>query len=183
MHMVLVLGLRRLVIRLQVFVLHLKEILHQNHFPIPDEAVYTGLKHVDWQGRLQVLQDDPMVVVDVAHNIQGISTTMKAIKEIFPARKIYCVLGVLGDKKYKDMIDHLNQYVDYYITVTPNNERALPASTLADSIKTTHKPVLIGETIVEGLKIALALAQEHDLICVLGSHFIVGEIIKHYKKP
>jgi len=157
------------------------EILRKTDYPIDRKTVYSGLKNVNWKGRLQILQKKPTVIVDVAHNLQGINTAIKEIINHFSNKKIYCVFGVLGDKKYQDMLDSLNPFIDSYITVTPDNERALPAEELAENIKKNQKTVFVGQTISDGLQKALNLAEPNDLICVLGSHFIVGEILSNYK--
>ena len=157
------------------------EILRKTDFPIDKKAVYSGLQNVNWRGRMQIVQKGPIVIVDVAHNLQGIHTTIREITKIFSYKNMYCVFGVLGDKKYQDMLDCLNPFIHCYVAVTPDNERALPAEELAEKIKQKHKYVLVGKTITDGLLKALNLADKNDLICVLGSHFIVGEILVHYK--
>ena len=158
------------------------EELNRNNFNIDKSAVYSGLKNVNWPGRLQILQNDPVLVVDVAHNIQGISSTISAITQIFSYQKMICVMGLLADKKTSEIINILNPYVDLYVAVTPDNERALTAQELAKRIEQTGKRVKIGQTIGEGLELALDFAKNKDLVCVLGSHFVIGEILKIYKK-
>lgn len=158
------------------------EELNRNNFDVDKNAVYSGLKNVNWPGRLQVLQNDPVLVVDVAHNIQGISSTISAITQIFSYQKMICVLGLLADKKTSEIINILNPYVDLFVAVTPDNERALPAQELAKRIEQTGKRVKIGQTIGEGLELAMDFAKNKDLVCVLGSHFVIGEILNIYKK-
>ena len=158
------------------------EELNKNNFNIDQSAVYSGLNNVNWQGRLQVLQNYPVLVVDVAHNIQGISSTISAITQIFSYQKLICVFGILADKKTSEMINILKPHVDLFVSVTPDNERALPAEELAKRIKQTGKPVKVGQTIREGHGLALDFAKNKDLVCVLGSHFVIGEILNIYKK-
>ena len=93
-----------------------------------------------------------------------------------------CVFGVLADKNVEKMINILDQFVDSYVTVTPKDERGLDANLLADRLKNLKKPVLVGESIINGYEKALQTADQNDLICVIGSHFVVGEVLKAHKK-
>ncbi|HDL19039.1 MAG TPA: bifunctional folylpolyglutamate synthase/dihydrofolate synthase [Bacteroidetes bacterium] len=159
------------------------ETLHDNILPVKRKAVYAGLERVKWNGRMQVLQEKPTVVVDVAHNDQGISVTIKEVDRIFLHQKLFCVFGVLKDKDFSKMLRTMNPFVDFYIAVTPNDERALPAGELREQIAKMGKRVVAGNSIIDGLKKAQRLAGPEDLICIIGSHFVAGEVINYYKNP
>lgn len=159
------------------------ETLHETILPTKKQAVYAGLEKVKWSGRMQVLQEKPTVVVDVAHNDQGVSVTIKEVDRIFLHRKLICVFGVLREKNYNKMLRTMNPYVDFYVAVTPNDERALPAEKLREQIANMGKNVVAGNSIIDGLKKAHKLAGLDDLICIIGSHFVAGEIINYYKNP
>ena len=77
----------------------------------------------------------------------------------------------------------MNPYVDFYVAVTPNDERALPAEKLREQIANMGKKVIAGDSIIDGLNKAHKLAGPDDLICILGSHFVAGEILNYYKNP
>jgi len=157
------------------------EVLRQMDYSIQDQALFSGFSEVDWPGRMQILQTRPTLIVDAAHNPNSIQTTLTEIKRIFFYRKMICVFGVLADKDFSKMIEIMNCFVDRYVAVTPLNERGLPAAVLAEKIAQTGKEVTIGTSILAGVEQAQAFAGAEDLICVIGSHFIIGEVLKSYK--
>lgn len=145
-----------------------------------DPAIPRGLVTVHWPGRLHLIHKNPIVIADVGHNFHGISHMIAEIKAILPNRKITCIFGVIASKNYPDMIACLNTYVDEYIAVTPIDERALPAMELAESIRNTGKKATVLDTPLKALQNAIQDSKSHDVICILGSHFNLEEILKKY---
>ena len=149
--------------------------------PFQLHAIPNGLQSVQWPGRLQVLQNNPIVIADVGHNFHGVTHTIAEINSIFPNRKITCIFGVLAAKNYHDMIECLNTYVDLYIAVTPKDERALTAEKLAKAIRRSGKKVIVMDSPQGALQNAIQICEPQDIICILGSHFNLEEILKNHK--
>ena len=156
------------------------EILGSKGFPYKSTAISDGLESVYWPGRLQVLQQNPTVIVDVGHNLHGITHVISEINSILPNRKINCIFGVLAGKNYHAMIECLNNYVDQYIAITPDDERALPEKELAKVIKSYGKDVTEVISPLDALQKAKHNTEDEEVICVLGSHFNLKEILKYY---
>lgn len=85
----------------------LKELRH--HFEISDEAIRTGMKRAFWKGRFEVVSSDPMIILDGAHNIEGVQSLVKTIKESLQGRRCIFMTSILKDKDYEEMFAELSQ--------------------------------------------------------------------------
>jgi dihydrofolate synthase/folylpolyglutamate synthase len=158
------------------------EILADRGFPVGEEAVKQGLQKTRWEGRIDIIQLYPMVIIDGGHNPAGISALCRVLKEDFSYKRLILIFGVLGDKDYALMLKKLASLADIIIITRPKTERAVPAEKLVRITDLHGKHVEIVEQVVPALKRALALADRDDLICATGSLYLVGEIKEVYAK-
>jgi dihydrofolate synthase/folylpolyglutamate synthase len=121
------------------------------------------------------------VIADVAHNLHGISHAIDEISNLFPRKRITCVFGVLADKDYLAMIELLNEYVDDYVAVSPDQHRALSAVELTKAIHASGKNAIAAESVLDGLETAITNSNSDDVVCILGSHYNLENVLKHYK--
>jgi dihydrofolate synthase / folylpolyglutamate synthase len=145
---------------------------------IPKLHILEGLETVKWPGRLEFVE--PRLLIDVAHNPAG---TLQLVTELEQMKKekhfahIICVVGILGDKDWKAMLDELVRVVDVFILTKPNSPRAADPLSLERYLE---KQFAIEPTIVENVKMALEKAKrdatKEDLIVVTGSFYTVGGI-------
>jgi len=174
---------------------------------IPIRAIRTGFALAHWPGRLQAVHHAPLVLMDVAHNPDGCRQLKKAIREFFPRRKVSFVLGCQEDKEYGAMIRHLAPVAErFYLTraswkgaAKPKDlarvvkNRGLPCRTYSRvgqalraaigsagrprSVKVSGKKLTKGnlEELFEGLE---AIAPGEKIVCVTGSHYVVGEAME-----
>ena len=156
------------------------EQLDNSRFEIPLSAVYEGLRKVHWPGRMQLLRKSPFVVADVAHNPQSAHTVSHEMKRLFPHKRFIMVFGVLRDKNYPRMIELMNSHVDRYVAVSPRSERALPAEELAEAIQSSGKEAVWAPTIRQGIERALDQAGPNDLVGIVGSHFIMEDVLNYF---
>ncbi len=145
-------------------------------FEVNDNAVFTGIRDVRWEGRLEILQRAPMVLVDGAHNAGGATVLSKALREKFVYRKLILVFGVLKDKDYKTMLKKLVPLADLLIVTGPDTVRTLPPETIMGAARSYQKQIETVGNSCEALKRAFSMADPDDLICVTGSLYLVGEI-------
>ena len=68
------------------------------------DDIKEAVKKVQWKGRLEVMKNNPLVVIDGAHNIQGIKTLNENVHKYFTYKNIYLLLGILADKQVEDMV-------------------------------------------------------------------------------
>jgi len=154
------------------------EILESRGLNIGGEIVKKGLKDVRWEGRLEILNENPTLVVDGAHNPGGISALCRSLAVDFRYDKLILLFGVLNDKDYKAMLRKLSPRADKIILTRPGGERALPAEKLLPFVGKYNDSVEVIENSEKALVRAFALADKNDLICVAGSLYLVGEIKK-----
>ncbi|HVO66459.1 MAG TPA: folylpolyglutamate synthase/dihydrofolate synthase family protein [Syntrophales bacterium] len=145
-------------------------------FEVSDAAVFGGIRDVQWEGRLEILQQKPTVLVDGAHNADGATVLSKALKEEFVYRKLILIFGVLNDKDYKTMLKKLVPLAEHLIITKPDTVRTMPPEVIMKAAKSYRKRIEVVENSHEALKRALSLADPCDLICITGSLYLVGEI-------
>jgi len=154
------------------------ELLAARGLVISDEAVSRGMKSTQWEGRLEVLQSAPLVVLDGGHNAAGITVLTRALKQDFTYRRLILVFGVLRDKNYQQMLKKLAPLAQKIIITRPDSERAVPP----DEVRIWAKPYCDQVEVVEepgqALNSALAAADREDLVCVAGSLYLIGAIKK-----
>ncbi|MCX5833639.1 MAG: bifunctional folylpolyglutamate synthase/dihydrofolate synthase [Deltaproteobacteria bacterium] len=162
------------------------ELLGRRGLCVDDRSIREGLARCRWEGRLEVLQERPMVVVDGAHNPAGASVLREALEENFSFRRLILVFGVLADKDYRKMLGRLVPVADHIILTKPREERALPPDITARWLRTTGRRAEVIEDSSKALERALRLAGKNDLVCITGSLYLVGETRARFtgsKKP
>ena len=91
---------------------------------IKQENILNALKEVKWIGRLEVMKNKPLVVIDGAHNIDGITKLKENVEQYFKYNKMILILGILADKEVEKMVETIVPLADKVIAVTPNSYRA-----------------------------------------------------------
>lgn len=160
-------------------VLQSVKILQNSGFKISKNQLKKGLlnvvKNTGLQGRWQILQTQPKIVCDTAHNKEGLTYIIQQLQsETFD--KLHIVFGVVSDKDLSSIISLLPKSAIYYFC-KPNVQRGLDAKELRN---TFAKNQLIGESFTsvdEALNKAKLNAKKEDIIYVGGSTFVVAEII------
>ncbi len=157
------------------------ERLRARGWNIPDSAVRAGLTKAHWPGRLELLRQEPAVIVDGAHNPQGIQALMEAMEALFPGKKLRLVVGVLADKDYHAGIAIAEGQAEKFYAVSPPSYRALEAEALAEEIRQKGSvPVSAYDSIPEAIEAALAEAGRDDVICIFGSLYQVGDVRRYF---
>jgi dihydrofolate synthase/folylpolyglutamate synthase len=154
-------------------------IRHLKGFQISEKNILEGLLHVvkntNLKGRWQLLQENPKVICDTAHNKEGLTLVIKQLKKE-KYTKLHIVLGFVSDKKLEDVLSLFPKEATYYFC-KPNIPRGLNEAILLE--KAFHFG-LFGATylsVQKAFKEALNNANQGDVIYVGGSTFVVAEII------
>jgi dihydrofolate synthase/folylpolyglutamate synthase len=148
-------------------------------FTVSEKNISEGLLHVvkntNLKGRWQVLQENPKVICDTAHNKEGLSIVLNQLKKE-QYKKLHIVLGVVLDKNLAAILPMFPKEANYYFC-KPNIPRGLSEAILQEKALNFD---LIGEkysSVKEAFKSALLNANQEDTIYVGGSTFVVAEII------
>ncbi|MEO6723393.1 MAG: folylpolyglutamate synthase/dihydrofolate synthase family protein [Ferruginibacter sp.] len=157
------------------------EVLKTQGFIIGEEdkkqALQSVKKLTGLHGRWEVLAENPTIILDVAHNVDGMKQVLREVNtnENTPHNKIHFILGMVKDKEADKVLALLPKNANYYFT-NAHIPRALPAAELQ---KKANEFGLTGRCISdvnEAIGIAKQQAREDDLIIVCGSVFLVGEV-------
>lgn len=145
---------------------------------ISEEHIRQGLIKTRWSGRLTKVYDEPIMLVDGAHNVQAWTMLKKTVNKYFTNRRIIYIIGVLEDKEYTKLVDILADTMSYVITVTPDSKRALDKDVLAALIKERgicH--VYTADTSDEAVELAIRAADASDVILVCGSLSFISDYL------
>jgi dihydrofolate synthase/folylpolyglutamate synthase len=158
------------------------EVLASLGFDISAEDIAQGLAEVEWPGRFQILNHQPLVVVDGAHNVASMGRLAENIKAYFNYEQIFLIFGVACDKDIGGIVRELTQLSPRVIVTRSSSPRAAsPAALAAEFSKWGINPK-IADTVAEALSLALAMASKNDLVCVAGSLFVVAEALDYAAK-
>ena len=152
------------------------DVLRQRGWHIPEDAVRQGLAAVTWPGRFQMVRRHPTVILDGGHNPQCMEALAGAIREYLPGQSVTVLTGVLGDKDFAQMYDHIAPLAARFIAITPDNPRALPAPQLAAHLNRYGKPVTVCRTIPDGVAQLLAQTPPDGAAVCCGSLYLLGDV-------
>ena len=143
-----------------------------------ESAVRQGLATTVWPGRLEVFSRSPLVLVDGAHNTDGIMALRQALGDILGQRKLRLVLGILGDKAVDEILSLIVPLATAGLIVTkPDNPRAADPQQVATLAANYANGVTITvkENIADAVFAALASLGEDEAVCVSGSLYTISE--------
>ncbi|NIQ02514.1 MAG: hypothetical protein GWM98_20835, partial [Nitrospinaceae bacterium] len=142
---------------------------------VTEASIREGLESTRWEGRLEVVHERPWVLLDAAHNPDGVRKLTQALGDHFPYDRCLCVLGIMRNKPIDRMLEIFAEEVDHFILVRPRQGRSEDPLQLRERLMRYPKPVDVLESVFQGLERAKSLAREKDLICISGSLFTVAE--------
>ena len=150
------------------------------------ESIVKSIATVRWNGRLEIMSNSPYVVIDGAHNIQGITQLNKNINKYFEYKDMYLILGILADKDVEHMVKVITPKAKKVFTVTPNSMRAETAEELMNEVKKYNESCEAYNDYKNAFEDALKLCKKDDLLLISGSLYMIGEmrgiIKKHFSK-
>jgi len=153
------------------------EILQEKGVFIPDESILDGVEKASFSGRMEIVQNDPIILIDGAHNIEGFKVLTETLKNDFRYDKLILIVGILSDKKISEMAGIITPIVDVVVATKSKNKRACNPSKLKQIIyeRGYTKEIDVKEKISDAIEYAKSIADKDDLICITGSLFTVGE--------
>ena len=160
-------------------VLKALEILGKNAYNFELEHIYKGLekvvKNTGLKGRWQILENNPLIVCDTAHNLEGLTYVIDQIKHT-PYKNLHMVFGVVDDKNIDSILKILPQEAMYYYTKAAI-PRALNEKILQNKAAKQGLKGQTYENVEMALKNAKKNAESNDLIFIGGSTFVVAEVV------
>ena len=151
--------------------------LRDRGWDIPDEAIRQGLEDARWPGRFELVCRAPRFIVDGGHNPQCAQSVADGLGDYFPGEKAVFLIGVMADKDYRSLTACLAPLAKAFVTVTPDNPRALDAGELAGLLRAAYGlPVTVCPTVEAGVEAAKALAGPEGLAVSVGSLYLTGAV-------
>lgn len=151
-------------------------VLQGRGWNIPEKAVTEGLSKTVWPARMELVRRNPDVILDGGHNPQCMEALGRALRELYPGKKLIFLTGVLADKDYPAMMGEILPLAKEFYTITPDSPRAMSAGELADYLEKQGVRAVPCGTMQEGLERAQAAAGRSDAVCVTGSLYMIGEV-------
>lgn len=145
---------------------------------ITKEDILRGLSNVKWPGRLEMLKSNPLVVLDGAHNLDGITKLKESVEHYFRYKKLVLIIGILSDKDVEKMIEIITPMADKIIAVTPNSYRGKTAQELIKIIEKHNKNCKALDEYKEAYIKALDYCDNEDMILICGSLYMIGDMRK-----
>jgi dihydrofolate synthase/folylpolyglutamate synthase len=144
---------------------------------ITDHDIVDGIATVVHPGRMEIVSEKPFILLDGAHNPDGMRMLAKTIEEDFSAHRLILVIGVLKEKDIKTMVSTIAPLSDVIIVTKSTNPRASDPLLLKQVIKNfdPDKKIYVEVSIPGAIDHAKRIAKQKDMICVCGSLFTVGE--------
>jgi dihydrofolate synthase/folylpolyglutamate synthase len=139
-----------------------------------DYALKNVSKLTDFHGRMELIEENPKVIFDVAHNISGIRVLLHELKSL-TYNRLYIIFGAANDKDLTEVFDILPKDAFYHFTQFSNMRSRKVEEWQAIVPKNfTHQ---IFKTPIDAYHHAISSASKEDLVLVFGSFFLVGELI------
>jgi len=153
--------------------------LRRRGLNIPAQAVSHGLGAVFWPGRLEVLRQRPLVIVDGAHNRDSARRFRESLTDYFSCRRAFLIIGTSADKDVAGLAAEVAPLAAGAFAVQARHPRAMPSEQLAAALAAAGVKSEGADGVGQALDRAMARAGEHGVICVLGSLFVVAEAREH----
>jgi dihydrofolate synthase/folylpolyglutamate synthase len=152
------------------------EALKYHEIEIPVKAIQQGIRNVKWPGRLEIVQENPLVVIDGAKDIEAMRAIKESLLEDFLYPKRVAVVSISSDKNIPKMIQHLAQAVDSFIITTHSvMGRAAEPETISNEIEKHSKPYRIETDLKKAVQRAIDIAGKEGMVLIIGSVFLAGE--------
>ncbi|MEX2461489.1 MAG: folylpolyglutamate synthase/dihydrofolate synthase family protein [Paenibacillaceae bacterium] len=129
------------------------EVLRQYYaLIVEDNVLIRALKTTKWPGRLEMISEQPRILLDGAHNPEGAQTLATALQQTYMYKKLHFMMGMMGTKHHSDYLRHILPLVDTLIVTEPNFRNQMDSHRLAD----------LARTVVDELKLEVEIVVEPD---------------------
>ncbi|MGH8016402.1 MAG: bifunctional folylpolyglutamate synthase/dihydrofolate synthase, partial [Candidatus Zixiibacteriota bacterium] len=163
-------------------VLKATAIFRSNGLYVSKKAIKEGIRNTVWPGRFQILTapGKPAIVLDVAHNPGGIRAFVEAFRLRFSEKKGLFISGFVQKKNHQGIFDKLSEIAAEYVLVPLRTKRSADAQKLLRKIDFRGVPARRCGTLAGAFQYVTKKADSDDIICVVGSHYLVGEFLEKF---
>jgi len=147
--------------------------------PFDATKLRDSLQRINWMGRLQVLSQNPLVVIDGAHNEEGVCSLVQNLHQIFPDRKYHFVVAILRDKRLDKMIQEICTIAEVIYISKNSSDRAADIQEQVDvAIKCGTRYVADTDIVTAARHCLSEMNPTTDMMIVTGSLYTIAELLK-----
>jgi dihydrofolate synthase/folylpolyglutamate synthase len=157
-------------------------ILKDRGWNIPESAIAEGLQKVRWDGRFQVLNRAPLVLVDSAHNRDSARRLRNALDDYIPGRQVVLLFGASDDKDIAGMLDELAPRILRMVATQSTHPRAADPERVAALARERGLPAEVVVDPAQGLERGLELAGSDGVLLSAGSLFVAGSVLAEWPR-
>ncbi len=157
-------------------------ILKQKGFLISTDQITRALANTTFAGRFEILSESPIILIDGAHNRDGIEAFVDNIKDYFGQQAINLYFGMLADKDIKASLSYLLPIARTIHTLSPNSDRAMSAAKMAQLIKKDYQKTVTFHASIKEAVDAIDLSASDEVNVFVGSLYLIGEARTHIRK-
>lgn len=143
---------------------------------IPDDIIENSFREVTFPARMEVLSKEPLIILDGAHNPDGIKALADALKTYLPDKKKTAVIGMLADKDVKSALSQIVPLFDTVYTTEPDNPRKMTAYDLAETISEYCCNVIPCDSIEQAYTAARSHMPEDGALIICGSLYLASDV-------
>jgi dihydrofolate synthase/folylpolyglutamate synthase len=147
-------------------------------FPVGEPPVRQGLKTVFWPGRLEVVRERPKIILDGAHNGEGVRTLVGEMRALLGAKKAKILFASMADKDWPLMLQELSAVAGEFVLTRVAMERSADPVKMAEAVKDI--PVTVMEEARQGVRLLLEKAAPDDVLLITGSLYLLGEVRPYF---
>lgn len=151
-------------------------VLRSKGYNISDDAIRLGLANTFWPGRMEFIREDPMIVIDGAHNGASAEALVHALRKHCNSERFTFVIGMLRDKDTTRFIRAVGPVADLVYTTKPDSPRCLEPEVLAGRF---NKAFFIAQAIddpIDALLEAISTTPANGCVVVTGSLYLVAQL-------
>jgi dihydrofolate synthase/folylpolyglutamate synthase len=156
--------------------------LRSRGWEISDEDVVGGLAETVWPGRMELLSESPVFILDGSHNPHGMRATAESLEEYFKGRKLIFVVSMMADKDVAGTLSRLVPMAELFVAVEAPNSRAMKPGELAKLLRGMGAKAAAFDRIDTGVRYALERAGKDGVIAALGTLYFSAEVRRAVKE-
>lgn len=143
---------------------------------INEESIRKGLINTRWPGRIEKIKENPIFIIDGAHNEDGARSLAKAIDKNFKGKNLTMLIGMLEDKDIDGVLEILMPRFNKVIVTTPDSPRAISSKLLKEKISKYVSDVVDIKEINDAVDYTLENSKGEDVIISAGSLYMIGAV-------
>ncbi|MFO7750197.1 MAG: folylpolyglutamate synthase/dihydrofolate synthase family protein [Desulfobacteraceae bacterium] len=145
-------------------------------FSLSQREIQESIRETRWPGRLEYIQDNPLVILDGAHNLEAAKQLGAYMEAILADKKTTLVVGILDDKPHESMLESLVPHAHRIIVTRAKIDRSIDPAVLKTAAQAfATGEILIVEDVAAAVKTALETTPESGAVCIAGSLYVAGE--------